>query len=172
MEAKLPGYLKDKSLNCHYPKGLSQDNSFFALEITQISNVSFYKLSHNDDRGAARFSIQRQFTLIRVLMLGCNPLFRESIERLICREMEVEIVGRETSIDRAFACITTTKPDVIVVDSSDPDFDHGKVILRVLEHDLSIKVIGLNLNDNRIWIYRGEQKVAKAVQDLVDAIKL
>ena len=110
--------------------------------------------------------------MIRVLMLGCNPLFRESIEILICREMKVEIVGRETSIDRAFECITTTKPDVIVMDSSNPEFDHGRVVSRVLELGLSIKVIGLNLNDNRIWIYRGEQKVAKAVQDLVDAIKL
>jgi chemotaxis response regulator CheB len=105
-------------------------------------------------------------------MLGGNPLFRESIESLICQEMEAEIVGRETSIERAFQCITTMQPDVIVVDGSDPDFDHGKVVSSVMELGLTAKVIGLNLNDNRICIYRGEQKIAREVNDLVEAIRM
>ncbi len=105
-------------------------------------------------------------------MLGGNPLFRESIESLICQEMEAEIVGRETTIERALQCIEMMHPNVIIVDNSVPDFDHGKVVSRVVELGLTLKVIGLNLNDNRICIYRGEQKVAREVNDLVEAIRM
>ena len=109
--------------------------------------------------------------LIRVLMLGSNPLFRESIESLICQEMEAEIVGREISIEHAMECIDTTCPDVIIVDNSDPVFEHGKVLSHILERGLVVKVIGLNLHDNSICIYRGEQKIAEKVSDLLEAIQ-
>jgi chemotaxis response regulator CheB len=109
--------------------------------------------------------------LTRILMLGCNPLFRESIESLIRQEMEAEIIGRETSIELDMECIETTRPDVIIVDNRDPVFDHGKVISYVLERGLAVKVIGLNLHDSSICIYRGEQKIAKEVKDLMDAIQ-
>jgi DNA-binding NarL/FixJ family response regulator len=103
-------------------------------------------------------------------MLGSNPLFRESIESLICREMEVEIVGRETSIEYALQCIETTRPDVIIMDSSDPTFDCGKVVTQVLQSAPTIKVIGLNLHDSSICVYQGEKKLAKDVKDLIGVI--
>jgi DNA-binding NarL/FixJ family response regulator len=108
---------------------------------------------------------------MRVLMLGSNPLFRESIESLICQEIQVEIVDRETSIEQGIHCIEITRPDVIILDSSDPDFYQGRIVAHVLEMQLATKVIGLNLNDNSICIYRGEQKIAQAPKDLADAIQ-
>ena len=104
-------------------------------------------------------------------MVGSNPLFRESIESLICQEMNVEVVGRETSIEHAVQCIETTRPDVIIVDGSIPRFDYGKVVSQVLRSAPTIKVIGLNLHDNSICIYQGEQRVAKETKDLLDAIQ-
>jgi DNA-binding NarL/FixJ family response regulator len=104
-------------------------------------------------------------------MLGSNSLFRESIESLICQEIEVEIVGRETSVRRALKRVEMVHPDVIIVDSSDPEFNHGKVVSQVLQLGLAMKVIGLNLHDNRLCIYRGEQKVARETKDLLEAIE-
>jgi len=40
-----------------------------------------------------------------------------------------------------------------------------------LREGLETKVIGLNLQDNTICIYRGEQRVVKDVKDLVEAIE-
>ena len=83
----------------------------------------------------------------------------------------MEIVGRETSVERALKRVEMVHPDVIIVDSSDPEFDHGKVVSRVLQLGLTMKVIGLNLHDNRLCIYRGEQKVAQETKDLLEAIE-
>ena len=105
-------------------------------------------------------------------MLGSNPLFREGVESLICREMEAEIVGRETFFDRALSQLETLRPDVIIVDGSEPGCDPGKVVLQVLKLRLTAKVIGLNLHDNSLCIYRGEHRVAVEVADLVEAIQI
>ena len=104
-------------------------------------------------------------------MLGSNPLFRESIESLICQEIEVEIISRETSIEDALKRVETMHPDVIIVDSSDPEVDHGKIISHVLQLRLAMKVIGINLHDNCLCIYRCEQAVVRGTKDLLDAVQ-
>ena len=83
----------------------------------------------------------------------------------------MEIVGRETSVERTLKRVETVHPDVIIVDSSDPEFDHGKIFSQVLQLGLVMKVIGINLHDNRLCIYRGEQKVARETKDLLEAIE-
>jgi DNA-binding NarL/FixJ family response regulator len=110
--------------------------------------------------------------LKRVLMLGRNSLFRESIESLICREMEVEIIGRETSFERVLGQLEALQPDVIIVDGSDPGCDPGDVVKFIYKLGLESKVIGINLHDNQLRIYRGEQKIAEEVADLVEAIQI
>ena len=105
-------------------------------------------------------------------MLGSNPLFREGVESLICREMEAEIVGRETFFDRALSQLETLRPDVIIVDGSEPGCDPGEVVSFVFRMGLQAKVISMNLNDNRLCIYRGEHKVTEEVADLVEAIQI
>ena len=44
-------------------------------------------------------------------------------------------------------------------------------VVRILREGVGTKVIGLNLQDNTICIYRGEQRVVKEVEDLVEAIE-
>jgi len=44
-------------------------------------------------------------------------------------------------------------------------------VMRILREGVGTKVIGLNLQDNTICIYRGEQRVVKEVKDLVEAIE-
>jgi hypothetical protein len=41
----------------------------------------------------------------------------------------------------------------------------------ILREGVGTKVIGLNLEDNTVCIYRGEQRVVKEVEDLVEAIE-
>jgi DNA-binding NarL/FixJ family response regulator len=105
-------------------------------------------------------------------MLGSNPLFREGVESLICREIEAEIIGRETCIERALGQLESLRPDVIIVDGSDPNCDPGEVVSAVFHMGLKVKVISININDNQLHIYRGEHKVAKEVSDLVEAIQI
>jgi DNA-binding NarL/FixJ family response regulator len=105
-------------------------------------------------------------------MLGSNPLFREGVESLICQAIQVEIVGRETSLERVSGQLEALQPDVIIVDGSDPECDPGDVVKFVFQMGLKSKVIGINLDDNQLRIYRGEQKEAEEVADLVEAIQI
>jgi len=63
------------------------------------------------------------------------------------------------------------QPDVVIVDSGDPADDPMPAVMRILREGVGIKVIGLNLQDNTMCIYRGEQRVVKEVKDLVEAIE-
>jgi DNA-binding NarL/FixJ family response regulator len=109
--------------------------------------------------------------MTRIFLLSNQSLFGEGIESLLRRELGLEIVGRETDVGRAIECIQALKPDVVVVDSADPCVDVKQVAMRILEEGSKIKVIGLNLGDNSIRIYRGERRAIKEVKDLAEAIE-
>jgi FdhD protein len=79
----------------------------------------------------------------------------------------------ETKInaDRAIERINELRPDVVILDSADPAWKATPTVMRILKERLGTKVIGLNLHDNTICVYREERRMAKEVKDLVMAIK-
>jgi DNA-binding NarL/FixJ family response regulator len=107
----------------------------------------------------------------RVLMLSSHPLFGQGVESLLRREAGLEVVGLETDVDRAVERIKELRPHVVIVDSNDPEIDLMPGVMRILREGLGTKVIGLNLQDNTICTYRGEQRIAQGVKDLVEAIE-
>ena len=107
----------------------------------------------------------------RIFILSSHPLFGRGVESLLRQETGLEIVGRETDVDKAIERIEELQPDVVIVDSADPAGDSTLVALHILREGVGTKVIGLNLQDNTIGIYRGEQRVVKGVKDLVEAIE-
>ena len=60
---------------------------------------------------------------------------------------------------------------MVIVDSGDPACDLTPAVMRILREGVGAKVIGLNLENNTMCIYRGEQRVVKEVRDLVEAIE-
>ena len=107
----------------------------------------------------------------RVFILSSHPLFGQGVESLLRREAGLEIVGRETDVDKAVERIKELQPDVVILDSADPACDPTPAVMRILKEGLGTKVIGLNLQDNTLCIYRGEQRVVKEVKDLMEAIE-
>ena len=63
------------------------------------------------------------------------------------------------------------QPDVVIVDSGDPGCDPTLAMTRILREGVGTKVVGLDLEDNTMCIYRGEQRVVKEARDLVEAIE-
>ena len=102
----------------------------------------------------------------RVLILSSHPLFGRGVESLLRKETRLDIVGWEADIDKAVERIRELQPDVVILDSGDPTPE----VLRILREGLGTKVIGLNLQDSTMCIYRGEQRVVKRIEDLVEAI--
>jgi DNA-binding NarL/FixJ family response regulator len=107
----------------------------------------------------------------RVFILSCHPLFGQGVEILLRQEPGLEIVGREADVDQAVEHIHELRPDVVIFDNNDPEVDFRPVVMRILRKGLGTKIIGLNLRDNTLCIYRGEQRVLKEVKDLVEAIE-
>ena len=102
----------------------------------------------------------------RVLIVSSHPLFGRGVESLLRQETRLDIVGWEADIDKAVERIRELQPDVVILDSGDPTPE----VLRILREGLGTKVIGLNLQDSTMCVYRGEQRVVKRIEDLVEAI--
>jgi len=108
----------------------------------------------------------------RIFILSTHSLFSQGVESLLRRETGLEVVGREADVDNAIGRIKELQPDVVILDSGDPASDPTIAVMRILREGVGAKVIGLNLQDNTICIYRGEQRVVKEVKDLIEAIEL
>ena len=107
----------------------------------------------------------------RVFILSNHPLFGQGVESLLRREARLEIVGQETDLDQAVERIKEIRPDVVILDCAEPACDPTPAVMRILREGLGTKVIGLNLQDNTLYIYRGEQRLVKEVKDLIEAIE-
>jgi DNA-binding NarL/FixJ family response regulator len=107
----------------------------------------------------------------RVFILSSHPLFSQGVESLLRQEAGLDIVGREADADKALERIKEIQPDVVILECAEPTCDPTLAVMRILREGVEIKVIGLNLQDNTMCIYRGEQRVVKDVKDLVEAIE-
>jgi TorA maturation chaperone TorD len=107
----------------------------------------------------------------RVFLVASSTLFGRGVENLLRQEPAVELVGCETDAGRAVDQIKELRPDVVILDSSDPMCDRALAMMRILREGLGTKVIGLSLQDSTICIYRGEKRVAREMEDLMDAIE-
>ena len=107
----------------------------------------------------------------RIFMLSSHPLFSQGVESLLCQKAGLEIVGREMDVEKGLERIKQLRPDVVIVDNGDPTHDPTPTVMRILRERLGTRVIGLNLQDNTVYIYRGEQRIVRAVEDLLEAIE-
>jgi hypothetical protein len=105
----------------------------------------------------------------RVFILTGHPLFAESVETLLRGQPGLEIIGAGEISPETFSEIRDIAPDVVVVGASGEEKE--VLVSRLFREMPGIKVVGLNLDDNRIHIYYQQTKVGRQVEDLVDAIR-
>lgn len=104
-------------------------------------------------------------------MLSSHPLFMEGVASLLYSETGLDLLGRESDVDRAIEQIRTLHPDVIIVDAGDTRCAASSIVLRILQENCTAKVIGLNLNDNTLCVYHEEQRTVRGVADLMHALE-
>ncbi len=107
----------------------------------------------------------------RIFMFSTHPLFSQGVETLLCQNSQVEFVGRESDIEKAIERIQLLHPDIVIVDHESALCVQAPALLRILGDGTGPKIIGLNLLTNTMCIYRGEQKSAYRVEDLLQAIE-
>jgi len=105
----------------------------------------------------------------RVFILTTHPLLAESVETLLHERPGLEVIGVAGLGPEAFARIREATPDVVVVGAAGEQ--QTSIVSQLFLEMPGIKVVGLNLDDNRIYIYYQQLKVGRQVEDLVEAIR-
>jgi DNA-binding NarL/FixJ family response regulator len=108
--------------------------------------------------------------MTRIFMFSHLPVLSQGVEILLSKEQGVDIVGRETNVEQALVRIREQCPDVVILDGGLQASDAATVAMRILE-TVKTKVIGLELEDNTISIYRRDQKSVHSIGDLMAAIE-
>jgi DNA-binding NarL/FixJ family response regulator len=98
-------------------------------------------------------------------------MFGYGLECLLLQETEVEIVGRETSIEQATASIKQLRPDVVIIDNDDISSNGITELLKIVRTNPGVKIIHLSLQSNNLYIYQAVHTEVQSVEDLVEAIK-
>jgi DNA-binding NarL/FixJ family response regulator len=98
-------------------------------------------------------------------------MFGHGLESLLRQETQFEIVGQEAEIDQAIDRFVELDPDVVIFDSDDVPNNSTPTVLRILKEKPDVKVVGLNLHQNTVYVYEAKQWLVKEVKDLVLAIQ-
>ena len=106
----------------------------------------------------------------RIFMLSNHPLFCEGVSTLLHQESGMDFIGRESDAERAIEQIRAVRPDVVIIDMSDTFAKACSIVARIFDEKLNAKIVGLNLNDNTMCVYREEEKEIHGVADLMDAL--
>lgn len=107
----------------------------------------------------------------RIFVLANQSLFSRGVEILLRQDKDIQLVGEETEGDRAIERIKALCPDVVLLEQESPARDPAPVVMRILNELPNAKIVGVHLADNTIRVYRGEQRIARAIGDLLEVIK-
>lgn len=109
--------------------------------------------------------------MTRILLVSRQSLFSSGLQSLLTHQAKVEIVGQEADPAHAIERVKELQPDVVIVDNDPSAGDSAAFALNVLRAGMKVKVIGLGLKDNALYIYRKERRIAHGVEDLMEALE-
>jgi TorA maturation chaperone TorD len=107
----------------------------------------------------------------RVFLVTASTLFGRGVENLLRQEPRLEVVGCEADAERALQRIEELAPDAVIFEESGADSWLRQALTGILIRRLGTRVIGIDLHDSSICVYRGERRIAREVEDLVEAIE-
>ncbi|MCK6627472.1 MAG: hypothetical protein L6R45_20125 [Anaerolineae bacterium] len=106
-----------------------------------------------------------------VFVISNQSLFRSGLDSILRQETRYEILGQAEDVEQASEQIKKLQPDVIIIDDTFPTKETPSQAMQLLQLMPGAKVIGLNLRDNQLYIYRSAQVLVKTVKDLLEAME-
>lgn len=104
----------------------------------------------------------------RIYVIWTHPLFREAT-RLLLKHPEIEWLGATSNMTIAQDEIQSLLPDTILIEETSGDISYE--IFEFLEnYPGKVRIISLNLNDNKFDIYNHEKREADKSDDLLRSI--
>jgi DNA-binding NarL/FixJ family response regulator len=107
----------------------------------------------------------------KIIILSRQSMFGQGIEKLLSQDEGFKIINEEINLDTLVDTAQKVNADVIILNCDDPGMGLPPAISCMLRERLGICLIGLSLNDNKMCIYRGENKQILEVDDLLQAIR-
>lgn len=104
----------------------------------------------------------------RVFIIWKNPIFHESV-RLLLNHSEIEWLGSTSDIKAAQEEILELKPDTILIE--DMQGSTSMEVMGFLESQIwDVRIIGLNLTDNTLHVYKHQEEEVLKADDLARLI--
>jgi putative dimethyl sulfoxide reductase chaperone len=107
----------------------------------------------------------------RIYMISSQLMFGAGLQTMLSEQSGIKIVGRDTDPTRALEQIRELHPDVVILDSKDLASTPGSIVADILRERPGIKVISLNLENDRMRIFHGELRIAHGLDDLMQVIE-
>jgi DNA-binding NarL/FixJ family response regulator len=85
---------------------------------------------------------------IRMLIADDHPLFREGVQAMLRREVDIEIVGEATTGEQAVIAAESLQPDVILMDLHMPGVNGIEATRRILAVSPHIRVLVLTMYED------------------------
>ncbi len=105
----------------------------------------------------------------RVYILWTHPLFSEAVGRLLGGG-EVEIIGGSSDPAIGLEEIGRMQPDVVIAEE-DPSGAPTEAIEALRAGPAEMLILGLNLTDNGLQVYRREQHIVADPEDLLRILR-
>jgi len=105
----------------------------------------------------------------RVFIWWTHPLFSETVARLL-GGAEVEIVGGSSDPAAGLEEIGRLQPDVVIAEE-DPSGARTEAIEALRAGPAEMLILGMNLTDNGLQVYRREQRTVADPEDLLQILR-
>lgn len=105
-----------------------------------------------------------------IFIVSSFLMFSRGLESLLCQEGRLKVVGHEANIDQARKRILELQPDVVILDCTDPSPGSILPFIDILQENVGIKVIGVSLHNNSLYLYQARQGVLASVEELMGVI--
>jgi len=106
----------------------------------------------------------------RIMIFAKRSAFWCGLQRLLEVGECCDLVAWETEVEPALERIRELRPDAVLVDGDRGRANEASPIMRILSEGLGTRVIGLSLDDNTLALYREHRRIARNVDDLIQAI--
>lgn len=108
---------------------------------------------------------------MEILVLYRHSLLAEGVESLLKKE-NLSVMGMDLEDPQAVERVRRLGRDaIVVVDTSETSANSSINVPQVLMENPNATVVALNAQDNKVEIFRKEEKAIATLADLVDIIK-
>jgi DNA-binding NarL/FixJ family response regulator len=104
----------------------------------------------------------------RLFLIWTNPLFRDSV-RLLLSHPKVNWMGAASNWATAQPEILRLQPDIILVEEGEDKVEIE--VMKILEATpWNVRVVSVNLDNNKLSIFHREQKIVGQAEDLLHLV--